>query len=200
MEKFDILKAIAAPLLIQNIDTDMIIPKQFLKTIQRSGLGKHAFHELRYHEDGQINQDFILNQKPYNQAQILIAGTNFGCGSSREHAPWALKDFGIRCVISDSFADIFYSNCFENSILPAIVTKDEIQILSEYSAHSDDKELTVNLQTKEIIYGDLSLSFKIGDFEAERLLNGLDSIGLTLQKEEFITAFEQKRHKTMPWI
>jgi len=200
MEKFTTLQAVAAPLVRSNIDTDMIIPKQFLKTITRTGLGQYAFYEWRTLSDGTANPDFILNQSPYNQAQILVAGTNFGCGSSREHAPWALLDFGFRCVIAPAFADIFYNNCFENGILPAIVTADDVAALEIFLADSPDKMIAVSLVDKTISYGDKVISFQIDDFAKHRLLNGLDTIGLTLTIEDKISAYEAQQQQKFPWL
>ena len=200
MEKFQTLHSIAAPLMIMNIDTDMIIPKQFLKTITRTGLGKSAFHEMRTNEDGSANQDFILNQKPFTKSEILVTGTNFGCGSSREHAPWALKDFGFKCIIAESFADIFYNNCFNNGILPAITAANDVQKIEQYIAQSTDKKITVNLAERFIQFGSEKASFQIDDFSAKRLLEGLDTIGLTLQKENHISDFEARRQDNMAWL
>jgi 3-isopropylmalate/(R)-2-methylmalate dehydratase small subunit len=200
MEKFTTLNAVAAPLDIVNIDTDMIIPKQFLKTITRTGLGQFAFHELRTHDDGTPKADFILNRSPFDKAKILVAGANFGCGSSREHAPWALSDSGIRCVIAPSFADIFYNNCFENAILPAIVLQSDCDKIFDFLNHSQDKIISVSLINREILCGDISIKFQIDDFSAKRLLDGLDTIGLTLINEQKIVDFEKNRHLQFPWL
>jgi 3-isopropylmalate/(R)-2-methylmalate dehydratase small subunit len=186
MEKFELLKGIAAPLPMMNVDTDMIIPKQFLKTIKRSGLGKNLFHELRFDMQGNIKNDFVLNWDPYKEASILIAGDNFGCGSSREHAPWSLLDFGFKCIIAPSFADIFYNNCFKNGILPIRLTQDKVDILMEQA--NNKKMLSVDLEKQKIISEDLSsIDFDIDEYRKKCLLEGLDDIGLTLQKKEKIT-------------
>ena len=187
MQKFNSLKSIPAYLPIVNIDTDMIIPKQFLKTIKRTGLGKNLFFEMRYDENGKEISDFVLNKSPFNNSKILIAGKNFGCGSSREHAPWALLDFGITCVISSSFADIFYSNCFKNGILPIIVNDEKIKELSEYANRKE--EISVDLNEEKIVYGNSQLKFKIDSFKKKCLLEGLDDIALSLQKSEKIKTF-----------
>ena len=199
MEKFEKMTAVAAPMPLINIDTDMIIPKQFLKTIKRSGLGVSAFHEMRYQMDGTENPDFILNQEAYRDAIILVAGDNFGCGSSREHAPWALLDFGIRCVISTSFADIFYNNCFKNGILPIRMTQDKVDILMEQA--NNKKMLTIDLDMQKIISEDgSSIDFDIDEFRKKCLIEGLDDIGLTLQKKEKITQYEATLKSSHPWI
>ena len=198
MEKFSKIKSIPAYLPIVNIDTDMIIPKQFLKTIKRTGLGKNLFFEMRYDDDGNEISDFILNKNPYNKSQILIAGKNFGCGSSREHAPWALLDFGITCVISSSYADIFYSNCFKNGILPIILEEKKIKELSEYANRKD--EISINLIDEKIIYGNNEIKFKIDPFKKKCLLEGLDDIALSLNKSDKIENFENKKKKNKPWI
>ena len=198
MEKFTELKSIPSYLSLQNIDTDMIIPKQFLKTIKRTGLGKSLFYEMRYDENGKINGDFILNKDPYNKSKILIAGKNFGCGSSREHAPWALLDFGISCVISSSFADIFFNNCFNNGILPIIIDEKLIQELSEYSKRKEEIEVDLNEQI--ILYGNKKLKFNIETAKKKRLLEGLDNIDLSLKKIPNIEKFEKSMNKTKPWI
>ena len=195
MEKFETLHAVAAPLMVMNIDTDMIIPKQFLKTITRTGLGKSAFFEMRTNGDGSPNEDFILNNAPFNKANILVSGANFGCGSSREHAPWALKDFGFKVIIAESFADIFYNNCFNNGILPAITAAHDIEKIISYIENSEDKKITVNLETRTISIGKQNIIFQIDNAAANRLLKGLDTIGLTLEKEEHISAFEKKGKK-----
>ena len=198
MQKFSTLKSIPAYLPIVNIDTDMIIPKQFLKTIKRTGLGKNLFHEMRYDEKGKIVEDFILNQNPFNNSKILIAGKNFGCGSSREHAPWALLDFGITCVISSSFADIFYSNCFKNGILPIILDNEKIKELSEYANRKE--EILINLNEEKIIYGNSEVKFKVDSFKKKCLLEGLDDIALSLKKSDKIEIFEKKLKTQKPWI
>ena len=198
MEKFKKLKSIPVYLPLINIDTDMIIPKQFLKTIKRTGLGKSLFYEMRYDENGNIIKDFILNNDPYTKSKILIAGKNFGCGSSREHAPWALLDFGIRCVISSSYADIFYNNCFNNGILPIILDEKFIKELSEYSKRKE--EISVNLENEEITYGNKKINFKLEESKKDRLLKGLDNIGITLNKLSEIDIFEKKMSTNKPWI
>jgi len=198
MQKFTNLKSIPAYLPIVNIDTDMIIPKQFLKTIKRTGLGKNLFYEMRYDVDGKIINDFILNQSPFNESKILIAGKNFGCGSSREHAPWALLDFGITCVISSSFADIFYSNCFKNGILPIILDDEKIKELSEYANRKE--EISVDLNDEKIVYGNNELKFKVDSFKKKCLLEGLDDIALSLKKSDKIEIFEKNLINKKPWI
>ena len=198
MQKFSTLKSIPAYLPIVNIDTDMIIPKQFLKTIKRTGLGKNLFFEMRYDDNGNKIGDFILNQDPFTNSKILIAGKNFGCGSSREHAPWALLDFGITCVISSSFADIFYSNCFKNGILPIIVDEEKIKELSEYANRKE--EISVDLKEEKIVYGNNEIKFKIDSFKKKCLLEGLDEIALSLNKSDKIKSFEQKLKSSKPWI
>ena len=198
MEKFTKLKSIAADLQISNIDTDMIIPKQFLKTIKRTGLGKNLFFEMRYDDQGKIIEDFILNQNPHNSSKILIAGKNFGCGSSREHAPWALLDFGITCVISSSYADIFYNNCFKNGILPIILEEDKIKELSEYSNRKE--EISIDLSEEKIIYGNSEIQFEIDPFKKKCLLEGLDDIALSLKKSDKIEKFEINLKNQKPWI
>ena len=198
MDKFHALKGIAAPLPIVNIDTDMIIPKQFLKTIKRTGLGKNLFFEMRYDDNGNKIGDFILNKDPFTNSKILIAGKNFGCGSSREHAPWALLDFGITCVISSSFADIFYSNWFKNGILPIIVDEEKIKELSEYANRKE--EISVDLKEEKIVYGNNEIKFKIDSFKKKCLLEGLDDIALSLNKSDKIKSFEQKLKSSKPWI
>ena len=198
MKKFTILKSIPAYLSLVNIDTDMIIPKQFLKTIKRTGLGKNLFFEMRYDENGKLNKDFILNNSPFNQSKILIAGKNFGCGSSREHAPWALLDFGITCIISSSYADIFYNNCFKNGILLIKITDDEIKEISEYSNRKE--EISVNLADQKIIFGNKKIKFEIDQFKKKCLMEGLDDIALSLEKSDKITSFEEKIKSTKPWI
>ena len=198
MEKFIKMKSIPAHIPLMNIDTDMIIPKQFLKTIKRTGLGKSLFYEMRYDESGKLIDKFILNNDPYSKSKILLAGKNFGCGSSREHAPWALLDFGIRCVISPSFADIFYNNCFNNGILPIIIDEKSIQELSEYSKRKEEIEVDLNEQV--ILYGNKKLTFDIEPAKKKRLLEGLDNIGLSLKKIPDIEKFEGSIKKTKPWI
>ena len=201
MQKFDKLEGVAAPMDIINIDTDMIIPKQFLKTIKRSGLGKSLFFEMRYTNDREENADFILNKPPYRSAQILVAGDNFGCGSSREHAPWALLDYGIRCVISTSFADIFYNNCFKNGILPIKVTPEQRDALLADAADIEKPELKIDLNLQKISRPNgATISVEIDPFRKECLLNGLDDIGLTLEKSEIIRSYEQKRSSSLPWL
>ena len=198
MQKFNSLTSIPVYLPIVNIDTDMIIPKQFLKTIKRTGLGKNLFFEMRYDDNGNEIKDFILNQKPHNQSKILIAGKNFGCGSSREHAPWALLDFGITCVISSSYADIFYSNCFKNGILPIILPEERIKELSEYSKRKE--EISIDLKEEKIIFGNSEIKFDIDPFKKKCLLEGLDDIALSLAKKEKITTFEENLKNSKPWI
>ena len=198
MQKFNLLTSIPAYLPIVNIDTDMIIPKQFLKTIKRTGLGKNLFFEMRYDDNGNEIKDFILNQEPHNQSKILIAGKNFGCGSSREHAPWALLDFGITCVISSSYADIFYSNCFKNGILPIILPEEKIKELSEYSKRKE--EISIDLKEEKIIFGNSEIKFDIDPFKKKCLLEGLDDIALSLAKKEKITTFEENLKNNKPWI
>ena len=198
MQKFNKLKSIPAYLPIVNIDTDMIIPKQFLKTIKRTGLGKNLFFEMRYDNQGKEINDFILNQNPFNNSKILITGKNFGCGSSREHAPWALLDFGITCVISSSFADIFYSNCFKNGILPIILNEEKIKELSEYANRKE--EISVDLKEEKIIYGNSEVEFKVDSFKKKCLLEGLDDIALSLKKLDKIEIFEKDLKNKKPWI
>ena len=198
MQKFSTLKSIPAYLPIVNIDTDMIIPKQFLKTIKRTGLGKSLFFEMRYDEHGKKIDEFILNKDPFNNSKILIAGKNFGCGSSREHAPWALLDFGITCVISSSFADIFYNNCFKNGILPIILAEEKIKELSEYAIRKE--EILVDLNEEKIIYGNNEVQFKVDSFKKKCLLEGLDDIALSLKKSDKIEKFEKDLKKLKPWI
>jgi 3-isopropylmalate/(R)-2-methylmalate dehydratase small subunit len=198
MQKFNSLTSIPVYLPIVNIDTDMIIPKQFLKTIKRTGLGKNLFFEMRYDDNGNEIKDFILNQEPHNQSKILIAGKNFGCGSSREHAPWALLDFGITCVISSSYADIFYSNCFKNGILPIILPEEKIKELSEYSKRKE--EISIDLKEEKIIFGNSETKFDIDPFKKKCLLEGLDDIALSLAKKEKITTFEENLKNSKPWI
>jgi len=201
MEKFEKMTAIAAPMPLINIDTDMIIPKQFLKTIKRSGLGVSAFHEMRYQMDGTENPDFILNQGAYRNANIIVAGDNFGCGSSREHAPWALLDFGVRCVISTSFADIFYNNCFKNGILPVIVTDEELNLLMNDAEKGSNARMVIDLESQRIETSDGELiKFDVDQHRKHCLINGLDDIGLTMKKMESIDLFEKKMAKNTPWI
>ena len=201
MQKFDKLTGVAAPLDILNIDTDMIIPKQFLKTIKRSGLGKNLFDEMRYARDGSELPGFVLNKAPYRQAEILVAGDNFGCGSSREHAPWALLDFGIRCVISTSFADIFYNNCFKNGILPIIVSADERDALLADAADIENPELSIDLVSQTIRRPNgVTISFEVDAFRKKCLLEGLDDIGLTMEKSSAIDSFEAARSQSQPWL
>ena len=198
MEKFTNLKSIPSYLSLQNIDTDMIIPKQFLKTIKRTGLGKNLFYEMRYDENGKIIEDFILNKDPYNKSRILLAGKNFGCGSSREHAPWALSDFGIKCVVSSSFADIFYNNCFKNGILPIKIDEQVVLELSEYSKRKE--EIEIDLETQEIKYGNKISKFEIDSFKKKCLMEGLDDIALSLDKISQIDNFEKKIKENSPWL
>jgi len=198
MEKFKNLKSIPAHMPILNIDTDMIIPKQFLKTIKRTGLGKNLFYEMRYDEKDNLIKDFILNKKPFIDSKILLAGKNFGCGSSREHAPWALTDFGIKCVISPSFADIFYSNCFKNGILPVVLNEKIIQELAEYSKR--ETEIEIKIETQEIIYGNKVAKFDLDPFKKKCLIEGIDDIDLSLEKISHIQDYENKIKSTKPWL
>ena len=198
MEKFKNIKSIPAYLPLINIDTDMIIPKQFLKTIKRSGLGKSLFYEMRFDEQGNPIKNFVLNNDPYKNSKILISGKNFGCGSSREHAPWALLDFGITCIISSSYADIFYNNCFKNGILLIKITDDEIKEISEYSNRKE--EISVNLVDQKIIFGNKKIKFEIDQFKKKCLMEGLDDIALSLEKSDKITSFEEKIKYTKPWV
>ena len=198
MKKFNSLKSIPAYLPIVNIDTDMIIPKQFLKTIKRTGLGKNLFFEMRYDDRGKKIKNFILNNEPFNNSKILITGNNFGCGSSREHAPWALLDFGITCIICSSYADIFYSNCFKNGILPIILKEEKIKELSEYSKRKE--EISIDLKEEKIIYRNNEIKFDIDPFKKKCLLEGLDDISLSLEKLDQISSFEKKLIKNKPWI
>ena len=198
MEKFTKLKSIPSYLPLQNIDTDMIIPKQFLKTIKRTGLGKSLFYEMRYDEQGNSIKDFTLNNEPYNKSKILLAGKNFGCGSSREHAPWALSDFGIKCVISSSFADIFYNNCFKNGILPVKIDDQSVLELAEYSKRKE--EIDVNLENQEIKFGNKSIKFDIDAFKKKCLIEGLDDIDLSMEKVSHIDNFEKKIGADKPWL
>ena len=200
MEKFTTLEGVAAPMRIINVDTDMVIPKQYLKTIKRTGLGKGLFSEMRYKDDGSENPDFILNKPAYRKAKILVAGDNFGCGSSREHAPWALLDFGLRCVISTSFADIFYNNCFKNGILPIRVSQAELEKLMDDAERGANAVLTIDLETQEIRGPDGGvIAFEIDAFRKHCLLEGLDEIGLTLQKADKISDYERQAEAARPW-
>ena len=198
MEKFTNLKSIPSYLPLQNIDTDMIIPKQFLKTIKRTGLGKSLFYEMRYDENGNLIKDFTLNNEPYNKSKILLSGKNFGCGSSREHAPWALSDFGIKCIISSSFADIFYNNCFKNGILPIKTSEQTVIELSEYSKRKE--EIEVDLQKQEIKFGNKVIKFEVDSFKKKCLIEGLDDIGLSMEKINFIDDFEKELEVKKPWL
>ena len=198
MKKFNILKGIPASLPMINIDTDMIIPKQFLKTIKRTGLGKGLFFEMRHDESGKKIKEFVLNTEPYNNSSILLAGKNFGCGSSREHAPWALLDFGIKCVISPSFADIFYNNCFKNGMLPIVLEEKQIEELTQYSERKES--IKINLEEQEIVFGNKRIKFEIEPFKKKCLLHGLDDIALSLEQSEKISSYENKLKKNKPWI
>jgi len=201
MEKFTTLTGVPAPLAMINVDTDMIIPKQFLKTIKRTGLGKHLFHEMRFDEDGNENPDFVLNKPAYRNAKILIAGDNFGCGSSREHAPWALLDFGIRCIIAPSFADIFYNNCFKNGILPIRLPQEDIDKLMDDAARGANATLTVDLENQTITGPDGGeITFDIDPFRKKCLLEGLDDIGLTMERADRIAAYEERAQAARPWL
>ena len=198
MEKFNTLKSIPVHMSLSNIDTDMIIPKQFLKTIKRTGLGKNLFYEMRYDEKENLIENFILNKKPFNNSKILLAGKNFGCGSSREHAPWALLDFGIKCIIAVSFADIFYNNCFKNGILPIVVDEKKIQELSEYSKR--EKEIEIKIETQEILHGNKVVKFDLDSFKKKCLMEGIDDIALSLEKSTNIQNYENKIKNTKPWL
>ncbi|MCZ0960509.1 3-isopropylmalate dehydratase small subunit [Paracoccus benzoatiresistens] len=201
MDKFTTLTGIAAPMPLVNIDTDMIIPKQFLKTIQRSGLGINLFDELRYDRDGNELPDFVLNQPAYRQAEIIVAGDNFGCGSSREHAPWALLDFGIRCVISTSFADIFFNNCFKNGILPVVLPQEAVDVLMEDARKGANARMTVDLESQTVTSSDgVSFAFEVDPFRKHCLLNGLDDIGLTMEKAPVIESYETRMAQARPWV
>ena len=201
MKKFNKLTAVAAPMPNINIDTDAIIPKQFLKTIKRTGLGKNLFHELRYDANGQEKPDFVLNKPAYRKAEILVAGDNFGCGSSREHAPWALEDFGIRCVISTNFADIFFNNCFQNGILPIKVSPEDLEKLMDDANRGANSTITVDLEAQEIRGPDGGcISFEIDSFRKHCLINGLDNIGLTMEKSKAIDTYEAKAKTERPWL
>ena len=201
MEKFDKHRGVAAPLNMINIDTDKLIPKQFLKTIKRTGLGKHLFNEIRFNADGSENEDFVLNKPAYREASILVAGDNFGCGSSREHAPWALLDYGVKCVISTSFADIFFNNCFKNGILPIVVSKEELDQLMDDADNGANSVLDIDLENQHIgrPNGE-KINFEMDEFRKHCLINGLDDIGLTMQKQSNIDDFEKKREAEKPWI
>ena len=201
MEKFDKHRGVAAPLNMINIDTDKLIPKQFLKTIKRTGLGKYLFNEIRFNADGSENEDFVLNKPAYRDASILVAGDNFGCGSSREHAPWALLDYGVKCVISTSFADIFFNNCFKNGILPIVVSKEELDQLMDDADNGANSVLDIDLENQYIgrPNGE-KINFEIDEFRKHCLINGLDDIGLTMQKRSNIDSFEKKRETEQPWI
>ena len=198
MDKFNTLKSIPVHIPLLNIDTDMIIPKQFLKTIKRTGLGKNLFYEMRYDEKDNLVKDFVLNKKPFTDSKILLAGKNFGCGSSREHAPWALTDFGIKCVISPSFADIFYNNCFKNGILPIVLDQKIIQELAEYSKR--ETEIEIKIETQEIIYGNKAAKFDLDSFKKKCLIEGIDDIDLSLEKISNIENYENKIKNTKPWL
>ena len=201
MDKFDKLTGIAAPMDLINVDTDMIIPKQFLKTIKRSGLGVNLFDEMRYQADGSENPDFVLNKPAYREAEILVAGENFGCGSSREHAPWAIKDFGIRCVIAPSFADIFYNNCFKNGILPVVLPQEQVDVLMKDAEKGANARMTVDLERQEITSSDGQVfAFDVDSFRKHCLMNGLDDIALTLEKASSIKGFEEKAAQDRPWV
>ena len=198
MKKFNILKGIPASLPMINIDTDMIIPKQFLKTIKRTGLGKGLFFEMRHDENGKKIKEFVLNKEPYNNSSILLAGKNFGCGSAREHAPWALLDFGIKCVISPSFADIFYNNCFKNGMLPIVLEEKQIEELTQYSERKES--IKINLEEQEIVFGNKRINFEIEPYKKKCLLHGLDDIALSLEQSEKISSYENKLKKNKPWM
>lgn len=201
MKPFTKLTGIAAPLPMINVDTDVIIPKQFLRTIKRSGLGKSAFFDIRYNEDGSEKPDFVLNKPEYRQAEILITGPNFGCGSSREHAPWAILDFGIRCIIANSYSDIFYNNCFKNGILPIRLPQEQIDQLMKEAEENPGSTLEIDLEKQTVTRGNkFSFPFEIDEFRKHCLLNGLDDIGLTLQKKTHISAYEDKKKKDHPWL
>ena len=201
MKKFDQLTGVAAPLNILNIDTDMIIPKQFLKTIKRSGLGANLFDEMRFTQDGEEIADFVLNREPYRGAEIIVAGDNFGCGSSREHAPWAIKDFGIRCVIAPSFADIFYNNCFKNGILPISLPQEKVDVLMKDAEKGSNARMTVDLEEQTVTTSDGKvIPFEIDSFKKHCLLEGLDDIGLTMEKADAIAAYETRAAAERPWV
>lgn len=200
MEAFTKLTAVAAPLPIDNVDTDMIIPATFLRTIKRTGLGKNLFNRMRYDENGNEIPGFVLNQEPYRKAHILIAGDNFGCGSSREHAPWALLDFGFRCIIAPGFADIFYNNCFKNGILPVKLTQGQVDTLMEQAEKHPEERITVDLKDQSVIASDIIYDFQIDPFRKRCLLEGLDDIGLTLEKDDKIAAYEDKIKSRREWV
>ena len=201
MEKFEKVTGVAAPMPLVNIDTDMIIPKQFLKTIKRSGLGVHLFDEMRYLDDGSENPDFVLNKQAYRSAEVLVAGENFGCGSSREHAPWALKDFGIRCVISTSFADIFHNNCFKNGILPVVLDQEQVDILMTETEKGQNARISIDLESQEVSTADGRVfKFEVDAFKKKCLLDGLDDIGLTMKKSKSVNDFEAKASAERPWV
>ena len=201
MDKFEKLSGIAAPMPLINIDTDMIIPKVFLKTIKRSGLGVNLFDEMRYQDDGRENPDFVLNKPQYRETEILVAGDNFGCGSSREHAPWAIKDFGIRCVISTSYADIFFNNCFKNGILPIVLPKAQVDVLMKDAEKGSNARIEVDLEAQTVTTSDgETFSFEVDAFKKHCLLNGLDDIGLTMEKAASIDAYESKLQVSHPWV
>ena len=201
MDKFEKLSGIAAPMPLINIDTDMIIPKVFLKTIKRSGLGVNLFDEMRYLDDGSENPDFVLNKPQYRDSEILVAGDNFGCGSSREHAPWAIKDFGIRCVISTSYADIFFNNCFKNGILPIVLPQAQVDVLMKDAEKGSNARIEVDLEAQTVTTSDgETFAFEVDAFKKHCLLNGLDDIGLTMEKAEFIDAYESKLQVSHPWV
>ncbi len=201
MDKFDTLTGIAAPMPMVNIDTDMIIPKQFLKTIKRSGLGVNLFDEMRYDREGNEIADFVLNQPQYREAEILVAGDNFGCGSSREHAPWAIKDFGIRCVIAPSYADIFYNNCFKNGILPIVLPQDQVDALMKDAEKGSNARMTIDLEAQTVTSSDGDVfSFEVDSFKKHCLMNGLDDIGLTMEKAASIDSFEKQASQARPWV
>lgn len=198
MTPFTTLTSIPAPLPLINIDTDMIIPKQFLRTIERTGLGRGLFYEMRFLNDGAKNPDFVLNRAPYDRSKILVTGENFGCGSSREHAPWALLDFGIRAIIAPSYSDIFFNNCFKNGILPICLPQDQVDEIMRFA--NDQREVAIDLDQQKITAGNLVASFEIDPFRKHCLLNGLDEIGLTLQKESIIAQYEEGRAQQIPWL
>ena len=198
MEKFTKIKSVPAYIPLMNIDTDKIIPKQFLKTIKRSGLGKSLFYEMRFDEKGNPIKGFILDQEPFNSSKILITGKNFGCGSSREHAPWALLDFGITCVISSSYADIFYNNCFKNGILPITISEEQIKQISEYSSRKE--KILIDLKDQKIVFGNNEIKFELDEFKKKCLIEGLDDIALSLEKSDKIDSFEKKLKSSKPWI
>jgi len=201
MEKFNSLTGVAAPLPLINTDTDMIIPKQFLKTIKRTGLGVNLFSEMRYKDDGSEKPDFILNQKAYRDTQVLVAGENFGCGSSREHAPWAINDFGIKCIIASSFADIFYNNCFKNGILPIVLPPEEVDVLMKDAEKGSNARISIDLETQTVTSSEgVAFKFKVDSFRKHCLMNGLDDIDLTLEKQTSIQNFEQQAAVSRPWV